>query len=152
MASRAPAAAPARQTFSEVRLGLVVGAVTLLCAAAAWFYTAGQPDLSQRRPPPVWMGLGKVVAQLDDGQHLNVKVDLQLKDEEALEVLAPHGDAMKVMLTELGQAITREDLASPEGIQDFGQDIRRQINNYLRRQQIEQRVVSVAFGELLLTP
>jgi flagellar basal body-associated protein FliL len=152
MASRTPAAKASRQTFSELRLGLIVGAVTLLCAAAAWFYTAGQPDLTQRRAPPVWMGLDKVVAQLDDGQHLNVKVDLQLKDEEALEALTPHGDAMKVMLAELGQAITREDLASPEGIQSFGQDIRRHINNYLRRQQVEQRVVSVAFGELLLTP
>jgi flagellar basal body-associated protein FliL len=86
---------------------------------------------------------------MDDGQRLRFQVAFRLKDPEALKTLTAHAPALQVMVQDLGQHVDPEELQSPEGIEDFSRSIRNSVNNYLRRQQLEPRVMSVAFSELV---
>ena len=140
-------AAPRKGT--DLTLALVIGALVLCTAAAAWWFTRGPTPTATGRPLPVYLGLDAVISQMDDGQRLRFQVALQLKDPEALKTLTAHAPALKVMVQDLGQHVDPQELQSPEGIQDFSRSIRSSVNNYLRRQQLEPRVMSVAFSELL---
>ena len=137
------------RTRTDLRLALGIGALVLSAAGAAWWFTRGPAPTATGRPLPVYLGLDTVISQLDDGQRLRFQVALRLQDPEALETINAHVPALKVMVQDLGQYVDPEALQSPEGIQDFSRSIRNSVNNYLRKQQIEPRVMSVAFSELV---
>jgi flagellar basal body-associated protein FliL len=148
----AKASAKRSGAFSDWKLGLIVGLSMCIMGALAWRY-AGQAETgSTQRPVPVWLGVSKLTSQLENGQMLAFKVGLQVKQKDDLEVLTPHVPALETMIRELGQGVSKEDLASPDGITEFGQDIRRSVNNYLRKQKVEPRVLTVAFEDIFLTP
>lgn len=138
--------------FSDWMLGVAVGLVTCALGWLAWMYAG--PGLSQdtRRPMPVWLGVSKVTSQLESGQMLAFKVGLQVKRADDLEVLTPHVPALETMIAEVGQGLTKDDLSAEDGLSDFGKDIRRSVNNYLRKQKVEPRVMTVAFEEIFLAP
>lgn len=138
--------------FSDWKLGLAIGLATCALGWLAWMYAGPGKAAANARPQPVWLGVSKVNSQLDSGQVLAFKVGLQVKKPDDLKVLTPHVPAMETMIRELGQNLTRDDLAAEDGISDFGQEIRRSINNYLRKQKVEPRVVTVAFEEFFLNP
>jgi flagellar basal body-associated protein FliL len=143
-----PRTAPARKG-TDLRLAMGVGALVLMTAASAWWFTRGPAPTATGRPLPVYLGLDTVISPLDDGQRLRFQVALRLQDPDALKTLTAHAPALKVMVQDLGQHVDPEELQSPEGIQDFSRSIRNSVNNYLRRQQLEPRVMSVAFSELV---
>lgn len=146
--------APAKRSpiLSDWKLGLAIGVAACALGGLAWMYAGPGKASANARPMPVWLGVSKVNAQTDSGQVLAFKVGLQVKKPDDLKVLTPHVPAMETMMRELGQNLTREDLNSEDGISEFGQDIRRSINNYLRKQKVEPRVVTVAFEEIFLNP
>lgn len=146
--------APSKRSpiLSDWKLGLAIGVATCALGWLAWMYAGPGKASADARPMPVWLGVSKVNAQTDSGQLLAFKVGLQVKKPEDLKVLTPHVPAMETMMRELGQSLTRDDLNSQDGISEFGQDIRRSINNYLRKQKVEPRVVTVAFEEIFLNP
>lgn len=141
-----------RAAVGDWLMGLGIGLVVCLCGWAVWLYTSQASGTDTKRPVPIWLSLGKVVSQLEDGQRLAFKVDLQLKAKDDLDAVQPHTQALEHMLQELGQDLSRDDVAGPQGMQAFGKDIRRSVNNYLRHQQVPTKVTSVAFEELLLMP
>jgi flagellar basal body-associated protein FliL len=67
-------------------------------------------------------------------------------------VLTPHVPALETMIREVGQGLSKDDLSAEDGLSDFGKDIRRSVNNYLRKQKVEPRVMTVAFEEIFLAP
>ena len=140
-------ASPRKGTY--LTLALIIGALVLCSAAAAWWFTRGPAPTASGRPLPVYLGLDSVISQMDDGQRLRFQVAFRLKDPEALKTLTAHAPALQVMVQDLGQHVDPEELQSPEGIEDFSRSIRNSVNNYLRRQQLEPRVMSVAFSELV---
>jgi flagellar basal body-associated protein FliL len=138
--------------FSDWKLGLIVGLSVCIMGVLAWRY-AGQGEAgSPQRPVPVWLGVSKLTSQLENGQVLAFKVDLQVKQKDDLEVLAPHVPALETMIQELGQSMSKEDLSAEDGLAEFGRDIKRSVNNYLRKQRVEPRVVMVAFEDIFLNP
>jgi flagellar basal body-associated protein FliL len=138
--------------FSDWMLGLMVGLVTCALGWLAWVYAGPGLSPDARRPLPVWLGVSKVTSQLENGQMLAFKVGLQVRQTDDLKVLTPHVPALETMISEVGQSLTKDDLSAEDGLNDFGQDIRRSVNNYLRKQKVEPRVMAVAFEEIFLAP
>jgi flagellar basal body-associated protein FliL len=138
--------------FSDWMLGLVVGLVTCVLGWLAWLYAGAGITSETRRPAPVWLGVSKVTSQLENGQMLAFKVGLRVKAPDDLKVLTPHVPALETLLQELGQGLSKDDLSAEDGLSDFAQDIRRSVNNYLRKQKVEPRVTTVAFEEIFLNP
>jgi flagellar basal body-associated protein FliL len=140
------------RTLSDWKLGLGIGALACALGWAAWMYAGPGKANANARPMPVWLGVSKITSQLDSGQMLAFKVGLQVKKQDDLKVLTPHVPAIETMMRELGQNLSKEDLSEPDGLSEFGQDIRRSVNNYLRKQKVEPRVVTVAFEDIFLNP
>lgn len=123
---------------------------TLLVASAVWLYTALSGATSSGRPQPVWLGVPKVVSQMSDGRVMEVKVNLQLKDDDAAGALEDHVIAFGAVIQGVGISMTKTDVRGAEGMQRYGQAIRESINDYLEQSNIDERVRHVAFEELTL--
>jgi len=142
------------RALSDWKLGLGIGVLACALGWAAWMY-AGPGTASASagtRPAPVWLSVSKVTTQLENGQMLAFKVGLQVKEQDDLKVLTPHVPAIETMMRELGQNLSKEDFSEPDGLREFGQDIRRSVNNYLRKQKVQPRVMTVAFEDIFLNP
>jgi flagellar basal body-associated protein FliL len=88
---------------------------------------------------------------MEDGEVLTFQVNLKVKAEDDQEAVQPHVQALEVLMREVGQSKSREELASPEGLRAFAGDLRRNVNNYLRQKQVPTKVQSVAFQELFMS-
>ena len=124
--------------ISEWLLGLLIGGVMCALGWAVWLSSGGTfSSVDTKRPKPVWVSTAQVKSQMEGGGVLTFQVNLKVKAE--------------VVMQEVGQTMTREDLASPDGLRDFAGDLRRNVNNYLRQKQIPTKVQSVAFQELFMS-
>jgi flagellar basal body-associated protein FliL len=138
--------------LSDWKLGLVIGVLACTLGWVAWMYAGPGKANANARPAPIWLGVSKVTTQLENGQMLAFKVGLQVKEQDDLKVLTPHVPAIETMMRELGQNLSKEDLSEPDALSEFGQDIRRSVNNYLRKHKVKPRVVTVAFEDIFLNP
>lgn len=138
--------------ISEWLLGLLIGGVMCALGWAVWLSSGGTfSSVDPKRPKPVWVSTAQVKSQMEGGDVLTFQVNLKVKAEEDQEAVQPHVEALQVVMQEVGQTMTREDLASPDGLRDFAGDLRRNVNNYLRQKQIPTKVQSVAFQELFMS-
>jgi flagellar basal body-associated protein FliL len=141
--------APARGWTLEMSVGLLA----LVLGVSAWVFlqlSTGKP--SHDKPRPAWLGVSKVMAQMSDGRMVNLKVNLRVKDEKAVEELDPHTPAFVALIQEVGTQVTHEELQDSKGIQHFGTLIRDSLNDYLEQQSVHTKVKDVAFAELMLLP
>lgn len=138
--------------WRDWKLGLVVGLLSCTLAGLVWLHAGPEAESDARRPKPVWLDVKHVNAQLETGQVLAFKVGLQVKKPDDLEVLTPHVPALQTLLQALGESMSKEDLMAEDGLAEFGRDIRRNVNNYLRKHRVEPRVVTVAFEDIFLNP
>jgi flagellar basal body-associated protein FliL len=144
---------PPRPTQGNDRLlGLIVAGVAVLAIAAAWGWARLAAAPATERPRPAWLGVNRVIAQLNDGRLLKVRVDLRLTDQDAVSALTPHQDAFKALVEEVGGDMSRAELEGAEGMQTMAQEIRHTLNSYLASQRMPQRVRAVMFGEWTLLP
>lgn len=130
-------------------IGIALGA--LLVAFSTWIYTQWS-SMEKPRNGTVWLDVPEVQSQLADGRMLSVKVNLKLRSRDNPNMLEGHEPALKAMIEQVGTTMTRSDIKGQEGIQRYGQAIQQAINGYLDDQQIEGRVKTVAFNELVLLP
>ncbi len=133
-------------------LSLIVAGVAILAIAAVWAWSRMAEAPSTARPKPAWLGISRVIAQLNDGRQLKVRVDLHLSDQDAVSALTPHQDAFKSIVEEISGDMSREELEGTEGMEMLAKKIRRTANSYLASQRIPQRVRGVMFDEWTLLP
>ncbi len=145
-----PSPGPARS--NDRLLSLIVAGVAVLAIAAVWGWSRLTAAPSNERPKPAWLSISQVIAQLNDGRMLKVRVDLHLADQDAVSALTPHQEAFKTMVEELSGEMSREELEGPEGMVTLAKDIRTTLNRYLASQRIPQRVRGVMFNEWTLLP
>lgn len=135
----------------EWLLAITAALLTAVVALCVWLYTVlSSGDTFSRRPQPVWLGVPKVVSQMSDGRVMEVKVNLQLKDENTASDLSGHVHAFATMIQEVGTSMTKTDIRGVEGMTNYGLAIRESLNDYLEERDIEGRVKHVAFDELTL--
>lgn len=143
---------PDNKGISEWLLGLLIGGVVCALGWAVWLSSfASVSAVDPKRPRPVWVGTAKLQSQTEGGGVLTFQVNLKVKAEEDQEAVQPHVEALQVVMQEVGQTMTREELSSPDGLRDFAGDLRRNVNNYLRQKQVPTKVQSVAFQELFMS-
>ncbi len=133
-------------------LSLMVAGVAILVIAGVWAWSRLAEAPSTERPKPAWLGISRVIAQLNDGRVLKVRVDLHLTDQDAVSALTPHQDAFKSIVEEISGDMSREELEGAEGMLILAKKIRRTANSYLASQRIPQRVRGVMFDEWTLLP
>jgi flagellar basal body-associated protein FliL len=151
MAATAPSTAGPKRANDRM-LSLIVAGVAILAIAAVWGWSRLAEAPSTERPKPAWLGITRVIAQLNDGRLLKVRVDLHLSDQDAVNALTPHQDAFKSMVEEISGDMSREELEGTEGMVILAKKIRRTANSYLASQRIPQRVKGVMFDEWTLLP
>lgn len=134
-------------------LELGIGLVMLVLALGVWAYThLNSTDRTLDRPKPAWLAMPKMMAQMGDGRMLNLKVNLQLANDQAVDALKPHVPAFEALIQETGLRITKDDIQEAGRLKQFSQDIRTSLNGYLEDQAMSARVKGVAFEELMLMP
>lgn len=134
-------------------LEMSVGLLALVLGVSAWlFLQLSDSKPKHDKPRPAWLGVSKVMAQMSDGRMVNVKINLRLKDEKAVEELDPHTPAFAALIQEVGTQVTHDELQDTKGIQHFGSLIRESLNDYLEQQSVHTKVKDVAFAELMLLP
>ncbi|MGC4061586.1 MAG: flagellar basal body-associated FliL family protein [Aquabacterium sp.] len=144
-----PVETPARGWTLELSVGLIA----LVLGLGAWLFLQFSDGHSAHdKPHPAWLGVPKVMAQMSDGRMVNVKVNLRLKDEKAVEELDPHLPAFAALIQEVGGQVDHDALQDSKGIQHFGSLIRESLNDYLAQQSVHAKIKDVAFAELMLLP
>jgi flagellar basal body-associated protein FliL len=134
-------------------LELSVGLLAIVLGVSAWlFLQLSDGKAKPEKPRPAWLGVSKVMAQMSDGRMVNVKINLRLKDEKAVEELDPHLPAFAALVQEVGAQVNHDELQDSKGIQHFGTLIRDSLNDYLEQQSVHAKVKDVAFAELMLLP
>ena len=134
-------------------LELSVGLMAIVLGVSVWAYMQLMDGKSvQQRPVPAWLGVSKVIAQMSDGRMVNVKLNLRLKDQKAVDELTPHKPAFTALIQEAGTQVSHDDLQNSQGIKRFGGAIKSSINDYLEGQAVQAKVKDVAFDELMLLP
>lgn len=133
-------------------VGLAVTLAAVLTALSVWVYTQWSSLSDQGRPRPTWQTMPKVISQLADGRMVSVKVNFQLKDAHSAGVIEEHEPAVRAMIQSVGTTMTRTDIKGPQGIERYGQAIRDSVNGYLAEREMDDRVKTVAFDELILMP
>jgi flagellar basal body-associated protein FliL len=134
-------------------LELSVGVMAVVLGTGVWIYTQlsdSKPTIE--RPHPVWLGVNKVMAQMSDGRMVNVKVNLRLKDQNAVAELDPHKPAFIALIQEAGTQISRDELQDTKGIKHFSTVIKSSLNDYLEEQSVHAKVKDVVFDELMPMP
>lgn len=144
---------PARSAGASDRaLELGIGLIMIVLAFSVWAYTQLGAESTQHKPRPIWLGISKVMAQMGDGRMVNMKVNLRLQDDDALDSLSAHVPAFKALIETTGAQMSRDTLQGREGMHNLGTAIRDTLNNYLDDHAVKERVKDVAFEELMLMP
>ncbi len=151
MAQPAPAQ-PVRARANDRMLSLIMGGVALLVVAALWGWSRFASSATVERPRPAWLGITRVIAQLNDGRMLKVRVDLHLADQDAVKALTPHQDAIKAMVEEVSGDMSQEDVEGTNAMPILARELRATVNHYLASQRLPQRVRGVMFDEWTLLP
>ncbi len=151
-ASGANASTPSGAASSDWLFGLVMGGVAIVLIGAIWAWSRMSHAPDTQRPRPAWMGINRVVSQLNDGRMLKLRVDLQLKDEAAVNALSSQQDIFKSMVEEVSAEMSHDELQGPEGMRTLAHHIQATFNDYLADQQIPHRVKDVLFEEWTLMP
>jgi flagellar basal body-associated protein FliL len=138
--------------LSDHLLELLIGVTVLVLAGAVWLYSQASDGPETKRPRPVWLSVPKVIAQMTDGRMVNVKVNLHLDQQDAVDELADHLPAFQTLIQEIGTQTAREDIQDREGMKRFGGQISESLNAYLDGQRTQGRIKNVAFEELTLLP
>ncbi len=141
--------------LSDWKLAAAIATSVCALTCLAWLYSIYSNQSSAtntQHPEPVWLGTSKVRSQLENGQQLAFNVNLQVKKKDDLKALKPHVPAIESMMHELGQDMSPDQLTSGDGMEALSQDIRKSVNNYLRKQKVEPRVMTVAFEQFFVQP
>lgn len=143
-----------RRTFggSEFKLAVLIGLATLAFLMVAWALNRLIQPSEPERPVPAWLGVSQVTAQTSDGRLLSVKVNLQVKNKDDLEVLAPYEPAFRSIVADTGAAMSSDQATGSERVIQFGKTVREEVNDYLEEQNVQPRVKRVAFEEFKLMP
>ena len=141
-----------RKGGGEQKLAVLIGLVTGLLLLGAWGITRFTQAEDLSRPVPVWLGVSPVTAQTADGRMLQVKVNLQVKDKDDLEVLAPYEPVFKSIVFETGSALSSSEARGSERIIEFGDTVLESVNDYLDEQRVQPKIKRVAFEEFKLMP
>lgn len=144
---------PASSGLSDWLFELAIGAAVLALGLAVWLYThfSQAPDTIQKARP-VWLGLPKVMAQMADGRMVNLKLNLQLDHDDAIDELDEHVPAFQTLIQGLATQTPREEMQSREGMLRFSAGIGASLNDYLDAQQAQGRIQNVVFEEFTLLP
>ena len=137
---------------SEFKLAVLIGLATLVFLMAAWALNRLIQPSAPERPVPAWLGVSQVTAQTSDGRMLSVKVNLQVKNKDDLEVLAPYEPVFRSIVADTGSAMSSDEATGSERIIQFGKTVREEVNDYLDEQNVQPRVKRVAFEEFKLMP
>lgn len=137
---------------NELKLAVLVGLGALVLLLMAWAFNRLMQPQEPQRPVPAWLGVSKVNAQTADGRMLAVKVNLQLKNQNDLETLAPYEPVFKSLVTEAGASLSSDQAKGRDRIAQFGNTVRDSVNDYLNEQHVKPRVKRVAFEEFTLMP
>lgn len=158
---------PIRQTFrrrflnaitSDAAVAAWIAASMVAVASLAGVYASSKgvfkdEGLPNDRPKPVFMSLKPVHAQMADGDMLSVKVSLQISKAKSPDELTDYAGVFGSLVEKAGQQTSRQDLKAQDGIERFGIDIQRDLNDYLDDQGgTPSRVTSVMFDELVPLP
>ncbi len=109
--------------------------------------------IDSQRPKPVWMALKPVRAQMADGDMLLIKVSLQLSKTKSADELTDYAGVFNLLVEQSGQHTSRKELKAPDGIERFGIQIQRDLNDYLDdHDTTPSRITSVMFDELVPLP
>lgn len=128
-------------------------AVATMLGVYASTTTPGESGLPTIRPKPVWMALKPVRAQMSDGNMLAIKVSLQLSKTKSADELTGYAGVFGALVEQAGQRTSRQALRSEDGIERFGIEIQRGLNDFLDdRDGTPSRVTSVMFDELIQLP
>lgn len=148
----ATSATGSRKGGGEQKLAVLIGLVTVLLLAGAWMFNRLTKADEPARPVPVWLDVSPVTAQMADGRMLQVKVNLQVKDKDDLEVLAPYEPVFKSIVFETGSALSSSEARGSERIIEFGDTVLESVNDYLDEQRVQPKIKRVAFEEFKLMP
>lgn len=139
--------------------GWVAASVIAVASLLGVYAATSQSSLKEskgadsQRPKPVWMALKPVRAQMADGDMLLIKVSLQLSKTKSADELTDYAGVFNALVEETGQHTTRKNLKAPDGIERFGIQIQRDLNDYLEdRDATPSRITSVMFDELVPLP
>lgn len=141
-----------RKGGGEQKLAVLIGLVTAMLLLGAWGITRFTKAEDTSRPVPVWLGVSPVTTQTADGRMLQVKVNLQVKDKDDLEVLAPYEPVFKSIVFETGSALSSSEARGSERIIEFGDTVLESVNDYLDEQRVQPKIKRVAFEEFKLMP
>lgn len=137
---------------SDRMLELGIGLVMIVLALSVWAYTQLGAKGTQHKPRPIWLGISKVMAQMGDGRMVNMKVNLRLQDNDALDRLSAHMPAFKALIQEAGAQMSRDTLQGSDGMRNLATAIRDTLNSYLDEHAVQAHIKDVAFEELMLMP
>jgi flagellar basal body-associated protein FliL len=138
---------------SDWLLESVIGVGVIVLGLCVWVFTHfsnGTPH--QDKPKPTWLAVSKVMAQMSDGRMVNIKVNLRVANDKAIDQLEPHVPAFKALIQETGTRLSKDDLQGTQGMKNFSRAIRASLNDYLQDRQVPARVKDVAFEEMMLMP
>lgn len=147
---------------SDTAVGVWIAASLIAVASVLGAYASmqqaqeAQPNearASVDRPHPVWMALKPVRAQMADGNMLAIKVSLQLSKTKSADELNDYAGVFGSLVERAGQHTSRRELRAEDGIERFGIQIQRDLNDYLdEHDATPSRVTSVLFDELVQLP
>ncbi|WP_374592955.1 hypothetical protein [Aquabacterium sp.] len=147
---------------SDAAVAALIAASVLSVTSVVGLYASSSQERAHRdtgadafsgRPPPVWMPLKPVRAQMSDGNMLAVKVSLQLSKTKSSDELSDYAGVFGSLVERAGQHTSRRDLRAEDGIERFGIQIQRDLNDYLdEHDATPSRVTSVLFDELVQLP
>lgn len=145
---------------SDAATALLITASVLSFTSVVGLYASSLQELTHKevdvfasRPPPVWMALKPVRAQMSDGNMLAVKVSLQLSKTKSADELNDYAGVFGSLVERAGQHTSRKDLRSEDGIERFSIQIQRDLNDYLdEHDATPSRITGVLFDELVQLP
>lgn len=142
-----------RAYLAEVSIAAWIVLATFLMVVTAW--VGGSLLLGDRDGQggqPLWLKLDTVELQMADGKMLSIDLGLSLDKLESDKVLETYKRAMAAVIEKQGQKKVRQDFAEPQGIVEFGQQLKRSLNRYLAEHGLETRIKSVEFQQFVLLP
>jgi flagellar protein FliL len=157
-----PAAAPAEAEApkSKKKLFIIIGVAILLLGAggaAAWHFMAPQHDAkgAQHEPakPPVFVNLEPFTVNLQpDGseQYLQAGIVVQVKDQEAVDLLKLHMPQVRSRLLLLLSSKQSEDISTLEGKKKLTDEILAQLKLPFVEKEKPQEVSSVFFTDFVI--
>ncbi|MES2090684.1 MAG: flagellar basal body-associated FliL family protein [Pseudomonadota bacterium] len=126
---------------------VVVGLPLLVMNGASWLDV--KPTISPPRPAPNWVMPELIKATTSDGTIVTAKVAIDVADSASRTMFAREGGQLVFMLQVVLAARSEEELTSKDGLEQLSKDLRRQVNGYLKAQDLPP-VKSVVVQDLFL--